>query len=1055
METQNKGRGLSGDALKKILARQAANKPNAAATQAHDADAANASTNATQFPLAPSQARMYFAEQETPHHPSLHSIVTLELSGKLNPEHLHSAWQDMLQRHAILRTAYRFDHASGNLQQEILPSVACHFQVKQLDSATQHLNQYLQQYLAQLQFDLARGEVSRVLLLQQAGRSILCIALHHIAFDGGARQILLQDFGLCYQARVQGLTPAACTAAAYHPLAKLEADANATRSKDDPALSYWRQQLAGLEQHDLFALRRHGPEAARQGKALYFPITLDAELGQIIRTSANQLQCTPFVLLLAVYQILLARLSLEQDICVGTPVANRRSQAAQNSVGCFINTVALRGYIDWQQSLAHILPSLQTTLIDAMEYQHLPFEEVVRDAVQGQRSQHGAFFQAMFALQAALPAQAWFGPDIQIENHALPDHGLIADLMLNLEPNGDGYHGQFLVNAAIASTKQVAYMAQDYLHLLRTCLQQPHQRLASLPLLPSANLAKLHRQAQGPALAANALPVLPDMLQVWQRSVRLFPQHLALEGDAGWRLSYRELDLLSDQIAAQLLPQLNLTQAQRIVCIANKSAALASVLLATLKIGVGHLCLSPDLPAEPLQFQLHNAAPNLILYEAAAKHCLPASDIPCIALETLYDLRTNSAMARPSLPVPGDLAQREAYLIHTSGTTGKPKGISVSQGALANLVSAAAEPSFHAGGKVLQSAAMSFDASIVLLWGALANGCCALYSSLADTSLAEVARLVEAAPLDMLFLTPSMLQQVMQHYPQSLRQLRCLMTGGEAAQAHQVSKFLNNSLRLDVCYANEYGPAENSVISSQAVYRRNTVLHLDKEMTIGQPLAGRSCHLLDHSLQPVPNGAPGMLYVGGAGLATSYLNLPQLNTERFIPSPLPQDAGARLYQTGDMALRLDDGNLYFLGRSDTQVKFKGVRIELEEIEMAMHATGLVEQCVAALQTQENGDKLLVAYFVPESSEQHSSEFAHNLRLLLSARLPGYYLPALILPIAALPLTRSGKVDRRALPALPKHSNGRQYSPAQGELETALVTMLQAVLPTSEEPIGRD
>jgi amino acid adenylation domain-containing protein len=1011
MQTKQK---ISSEQLARLLAKKKGNEPVAslAAVKLHG------------FPLSSAQARVLVAGEDAQKARAAYSGFALMLHGPLQLSALRAAWLDVVNVHEVLRTAVDFDPATGQLGQRVAEQADAPFFAETLPALASDADALaaLERFHAHLNFDLPSGQVAKAhLVLRDAGSAMLAIAVHHIAFDGWSRQVLIDDLGRFYQARCEGLPLPPEHRKAYRAWASEEPAASAEAFA--PSRQYWQSRLQGLQDHDLFTLVRRPRQASAQAALQRLVFAIEAGLARQVRLLAEQYGATQYAVLLTVYKLLLARWTLQTDICVGSPVANRTQPALENVVGCFVNAVAMRSTVLLDQSFAALLRQEQAVVLDALEHQSLPFDAVVRLLIQGQRPVTTPLFQAFFVLQAPTACAGRFGPSLTVQLRPMADDTAQFDLSLNIEALGDGFQAELLVAGEIGGADR---FASHFLHLLACVTAAPEARLDTLALLPQAELRQITALAHGQLSPDSQLAGNDgsgggslDLITSFKRIVALYPATLALDHIGGLRLTYVELAVRADAAAHALAAQ-GVRRGDRVALLVKKGAQQVIMLLAILECGASFLCIDPALPDERMALLLDDAGIGFVLTEAPDRSALT----PFSTRGRVIDINALPALTTLAQAAGGFAVQcgqyDVAYLIYTSGTTGRPKGISVSHRATASLALERAAPFFSPGRRVLGYAAQSFDMTIFEIWGALLQGATLVFSDHATESIAALAQTLVQEKIETLGLTPAVFHRLIAEFPEALSGLKCLHAGGEPVQFDAVAKFLAlpgaQAASQAACYVSEYGPAENAVISSNAVIRRDDLAAFGGEIPIGRPLAERSCYLLDAQYNLVPVGAPGILFVGGAGLANGYVGNPMQTAERFVPHPFSGTAGERLYNTGDLAYIGPSGDLYFLGRADTQVKINGVRIELEEVEAAMIATGLVQGCAAAVKLNERQEKLLVAYCVFPAGV-NVGERMPAIRARLAETLPQFFIPALMAPVPSLPLSAAGKVDRNMLPGI--------------------------------------
>ncbi|WP_158839338.1 non-ribosomal peptide synthase/polyketide synthase [Saccharothrix deserti] len=824
-------------------------------------------------------------------------------------------------------------------------------------------------------FDLRQGPLFRTRLVRVAPEEhVLVLTLHHIVTDGWSTSVLARDLGALYAG--EELPPLAVQYVDY------------TAWQPEPPVDYWATRLAGVPPLELPTDR---PRAAVRGTAgAMHEFTVPAPVAKAVKALAAEHGDTLFTALLAATKVLLARYTGQDDIAVGTAVSGRGRAELDDVVGLFVNTVVLRSTVDLRRSFAELLADVRTTVRDGFAHQDVPFERVV-EAVRPERDpSRNALFDVMVLLQntgSEVPEL----PGLRVEEVRLPLLTSLCDVTFEFGESDGVLRGAVEYSTDLFDADTVDRMSRHLVALLAGITARPDRPLAEVPLL-------LGDEPDGHGVRLD----VPDTTfpALFEAQVRRTPHATALVcGDT--RLTYAEVDARADRLAHHLIAAGAV--AERAVAVSlPRSADSVVAILAVHKAGAVYLPIDPDLPRERVDFLLRDANPALVL-----------DAVPDFSGQDLATLPDTS----PDVPVRPDTVRPEqaAYVIYTSGSTGKPKGVVVEHRQLANLLH---NHRRTFGGdtvpmKVAHTAMFSFDTALegVLL---MADGH-ELHVITDEVRLEPTAlvRYVRDHRIDMVDFTPSHLQQLLPaglldggHAP------RIVTLGGEALP-ESLWRELAASPRTTA--HNFYGPTETTV---DAV---STPVTGDRPL-IGRPLANLVARVLDTDLQPVPVGVPGELFIGGAQVARGYLNRPGLTAQRFLPDPFGP-SGSRMYRTGDRVRWVGD-QLEYLGRDDDQVKIRGFRVELGEVEAALlHHPDVTQAAVTA--REHNGHQRLVAY---------TAGTATDLAGWLKQRLPDYLVPSAFVPLDALPLTPSGKVDRRALPA-PTFTDAGYVAPEAGVAAT--------------------
>ncbi|PLP90484.1 non-ribosomal peptide synthetase [Pseudomonas sp. FFUP_PS_473] len=971
------------------------------------------------LPLSAAQQRLWFLAQMEPDSAAYNIPAALQLQGTLDHQALQQAFDALVARHESLRTRFALD-AAGQPQQLIdeprpisITRVPMHGQ-----SFTAVLEEARREALRP--FDLGNGPLLRVTLLERADdRWVLLVTLHHIITDGASMGIVIEEFAELYRAakerRAARLPALSLQYADYALWQQQRLDGPQVAEQ----LAYWCDRLGG-EQPLLELPLDHPRPAMPSLRGAKHVLTLPAAFGTRLRALAGQHGASLFQLLLASYAWLLYRHSGQRDLRIGIPQANRNRLELEGLIGFFVNTQVLRIQVDGREGFAQLLQQVNALGLEAQANQDVPFERLV-DALQPERSlSRTPLFQVMFNHQRETAQGLRQLPGLSAE--VLPNSVGNAQFELildSLEAADGSLQLSFTYAVELFEARSIARLAERFERLLGQLLAQPRAPLAGLDLL-------LPAERQLPAVASRYSGALPIHQRIAQHAVER-PDAVALVWDEhGKRLhmSFAELDAHSNQLAQRLLRD-GLQPEQPVGVLLQRTPRALIAMLAVLKAGAAYLPLDPELPVERLTLMAHEAGLEWVLAEALTEMSLPTG-IGAYVLDRM-DLQHESN-SQPQVTVhSGQLA----YLIYTSGSSGKPKSVAVSHGALAGHL-AAMQGIYQVtpDDAMLLFASLGFDAAAEQWLLPLAAGARVVMRGQDVWGIERLLQVLDSERVSLLDLPPSYAQQLgdtLRSEPRKLAVRLCTL-GGEAVPT-QILSLLQQTLGCQLI--NGYGPTECVITPMlwQADGRPSTRAYAP----LGEVVGARQAHILDADLNPVPTGVIGELYIGGEGLARGYYQRPDLTAERFIPDPL-SNTGGRLYRTGDRVCRRDDGQLEYLGRIDQQIKLRGYRIELGEIEACLLAHAAVREALVVV----NG-KHLLGYVVAAADES----LAETLLAELRQQLPDYMVPSKILILERFPLTPNGKVDRKALPE-PVWESQVYQAPSTPE-ERALAAIWQQVL----------
>ncbi|MBV9788698.1 MAG: amino acid adenylation domain-containing protein, partial [Chloroflexi bacterium] len=986
------------------------------------------------LPLSFAQQRLWFLSQMDPSSPAYNIPNAMRIRGPLNIAALEHSLNTIVRRHEVLRTTFRAE--GGNPVQVIHPTLTIPLPLVDLQflpaDAREAQATTMAAEEAQRPFDLEHGPLLRASLLQlDAEDYVLLWSVHHIAADGWSMSIFMRELLTLYRATVHGTQAEVMALLPTLPIqyadyavwqrSWLQGDVLAAQ------LDYWKQRLGGVAALQLPTDYPRPAVATLRGTMYEFEIGQEATTA--LRTLGRREGVTLFMTLLAAWQVLLSRYSGQQDIAVGTPIANRARGETEDLIGCFINTIVLRTDLAGAANFRDVLKRVRETALGAYAHQDLPFEQIV-DAVEPERdlSRH-PLFQVMFALQPA-PSKTLEASELSLSPVSF-EYGISKfDLSLSLTETGASLGGILEYSTDLFAVETIARMTEHFAILLAGIAANPDQPLTSLPLLTSAEQASLA------VWNATAQPYAQDRLvhELLAQQAARTPEATALVCGTA-RLSYADLEARANQLARHLCV-LGVGPETRVALVLDRSLDLVVALLAVLKAGGAYVPVDPSYPAERVAFILSDAAPVVVLTQESLRETLPEIEVQIVAL----DADAEAIAAQPvTPPVSGVELTNLAYLIYTSGTTGTPKAVLVEHGHLLQVLHAS-QTAFDYRATDVQPwlASVAFDiAAFELLNPLLAGGTVVIETQAQILDLPQLVHDLRGWTL--LHAVPSLLRQIVQQAmqfatPEAYAGLRRIWVGGDAVPPELLADTLAVFPQAELVVL--YGPTEGTIIcAAQTVDpTQPPARHL-----IGRPLPNAQLRLYDAHGQLVPVGVAGELYIGGGSVTRGYLNRPELTAEKFVTLD-----GGRWYRTGDVARYLLDGTLEFLGRTDAQVKIRGYRIEIGEVEAVLAQHEAVREAVVMARADNGSDLRLVAYLVTETDVTPTTE---DLRQFMGAKLPAYMVPSAFVVLEALPLSANGKVDRKALPA-PDQSNvahAAAYAAPQNEVEQTLAQIWAEVL----------
>jgi amino acid adenylation domain-containing protein/non-ribosomal peptide synthase protein (TIGR01720 family) len=1046
----------------------------------------------TELPLSFAQQRLWFLAQLEGPGAAYNIPLAVRISGTLNLTALEQSISKIIERHEVLRTTFHTEN--GRPYQVIAPSLNLMIPLVDAQASSPQDDEIQRLMLAEAEkpFDLETGPLLRVTVLRLEPQThVLLVTMHHIISDGWSIGVLVRELSALYQAYVTDTT---------HPLPDLPiqyADFAGWQRQWlagevlETQLNYWKEQLADIP--PLLELPTDHPRPAIQSyrgasHAFVLPQSLSAALNALSLKTGTTL----FMTLQAAFATLLFRYSGQNDILMGTPVANRNHTEIEPLIGFFVNILVLRTSFEENPTFLTLLNQVRQVSLEAYHHQDLPFELLV-DALQPERNLgHTPLFQVLFVLQN-VPLEKVELPELTLTPLVSDTTTAKFDLTLMIEEREAGLSGHFEYNTDLFEAATIERMVRHFQTLLAGIVANPNRSVSTLPLLTPAERQQLltawGRAITAPQIAAARSvekaeefdrtggtatssenrphsPVRHSKIRLFSEKINrslheLFEAQVDCTPDApavsfnGQTLTYQELNLRANRLAHHLI-WLGVGPDVLVGLYVERSPELIIGLLAILKAGGAYVPLDPTYPAERLAFMVADAQLPLIITQTPLRNTLqpvlqPEQETQLLCLDTDWKATDPTHAQNPAHTT---TAENLAYVIYTSGSTGQPKGVLVTHANVTRLFEAThGWFNFDENDVWTFFHSIAFDFSVWEIWGALLyGGRLVVVPYLTSRSPQEFYQLLGQERVTVLNQTPSAFRQLIQAEASiaatspeesATLALRLVIFGGEALEPAMLKPWFER--HGPTCQlVNMYGITETTV---HVTYRPLSPADTQRAGSpIGGPIPDLQLYILDPHLEPVPLGIPGELYVGGAGVSRGYLHCPALTEERFIDNPF---GPGRLYKTGDLARYVASGDIEYLGRNDRQVKIRGFRIELGEIATVLNQHQAISEAVVIAGDDPTGPQLvahqLVAYIVPQtSSDQPAPDLVSEVRAYLSKRLPTYMVPAAIMPLPALPLTPNGKVDYRALPA-PEISSTIAFVPPRNPTEETIAAIWRDVL----------
>ena len=1003
------------------------------------------------LPLSFAQQRLWVLGQLEGASQAYHIPTGLRLSGKLDRHALVRALHRIVARHESLRT--RFALVEGEpVQQFDAPDIGFALQEHDLETA-RNITETLERLVAQeasSPFNLEAGPLVRGCLIRLGeGEHVLLVTMHHIVSDGWSIGVLVKELSRLYAIYLHGgeddLPIPAIQYADYAAWQRRWLDGEALEAQG----SYWKRTLSGAPvSMDLPTDYARPAEPRYEGRRI--PLSLNGRLSAQLRALSQRHGTTLFMTLLAGWATVLSKLSGQEDLMIGTPVANRTQRQTEKLIGYFVNTLALRLDLTGQPTVAQLLERTKASAVAAQAHQDLPFEQVV-ELVRPERSlAYSPLFQVMFAWQNTEAFELEL-PGLLLSSVEGETVTAKFDLLLDLMETDQGIAGSLEYSTALFSQGTVERYGRYLVQVLEAMVTHEQASIATLSMLPPDERRQLLVDWNS---THAAYPCGRFIHELFEQQVSETPDAIAVTYE-GQELSYAQLNAQANRLAHHLRGMGVGPDVLVAVCV-ERSLTLVAGLLGVLKAGAVYVPLDPAYPAERLAYMLADAKPAVVLTHSAARKPLDAAlelaDAPSTSLIDMEADAGNWATVgdcNPDAEAVGLSDSHLAYVIYTSGSTGQPKGVAGSISGLANRLLWFTATVVHEHPVTAIKTSIGFVDSITEMLGALlGGGRLVIFDRRVQQDLEAMADKLIAQQVTNLVIVPSHLRSLLDVDTHALQTVRNLICSGEPLTLDLVDQVRSDYPHLRLF--NFYGSSEVNGDVSFLVYDDESRGTLGGRSVIGRPISNTRIYVLNETMQPVPIGVPGELYVGGAAVARGYLNRPELTEERFLANPFVE--GDRLYRTGDLTRYLPDGRIEFLGRLDFQVKIRGFRIELGEVEARLLSHGGVRDTVVVAREDTLGERRLVAYYTP--AEDASPTSAEELRLHLETALPDYMVPTAYVRLEAWPLTSSGKLDRAALPAPEDDAySQRGYEAPNGVLEGQLAEIWSEVL--GVERIGRN
>jgi aspartate racemase len=981
--------------------------------------------NMNSAPLSFAQRQMWVIDQMTPGNPAYSLPVGFRMFGPLDAAALEDSFNEIIRRHEALRTTFAVNY--GEPLQVIHPELKLRINITKLDHLTREDRENRLQILASEEsvksFDLTRLPLIRVSLYCLGETDhVLIVNTHHIVVDGFSIGLMLDELNILYRAFTSGGVPSLPELAVQY--ADFAAWQRQTIGKGSYAnqVEYWRKQLHGrLPVLELPCDKTRPAFQSFSGSNVFF--TIPKALSEGLASVGAREGCTFFMTMLAAFRVLLKRYSNAEDIIVGTPIAARTPNEIAPLIGNFLNMAALRLELSGELTFIEALRKSRETALDAFSNSDLPFEIIVENLKFDRDPERNPIFQVILQV---LPAKELKLGELQVRPYHFDLKTAQFDLSLHLYEEAEDYSARFEYCTDIFHADTIERMAANFIQLLEGIVCDPDRRISEISILAESE----RHQILGWNNTLRSYPKEKCVHHLFEEMVSAAGDRCAVECDGGV-LTYRELNAKANRLANYLVK--SGVRPETFVGIhLDRSLELLVGLLGILKAGAAYVPLDPSFPEDRLAYMIEDAKISTVVTQVELLSALASSCRTAICLDREWGRIEREDAGNLNTPL---VSTNLAYTIYTSGSTGRPKGVMIEHRSAVNFLSSMQkEPGFNENDVLLAVTTVSFDIAAMELFLPLITGgriVMARKDEVIDGHL--LLKLIERSGVTTLQATPATWKLLIDSGWTSTHHLR-MLCGGEPLPRELANKMLERGGEL----WNMYGPTETTIWSSV----RKIELGTDPVL-IGSPIANTQFYIVDQKMRPVPIGVPGELLIGGDGLSRGYLNRQELTAERFVENPF-LSSEHRVYKTGDLARFRSNGGIEFLGRLDSQVKVRGFRVELGEIEQCLIQHAGVCDAVVLTWDDANRDRRLVAYFVRETGAKASvSEF----REFLQQKLPSYMIPSFFVEMEAFPLTPNGKIDRRSFPE-PENSkleSNAGYAAPESELELQLAGIWRKAL----------
>jgi amino acid adenylation domain-containing protein/non-ribosomal peptide synthase protein (TIGR01720 family) len=964
------------------------------------------------YPVSSAQKRMFILQQLEPHATHYHMSGMVVLEGKLDHKRLENAFQTVIDRHESLRTS--FEILDNEPVQIIHSNIDFHLPLRK--GSVEESNQWAADFIQP--FDLSNPCLLRAEIFQTTNRKfLLLVDMHHIIADGVSIDILLEELTMVY--RGSKLPKLKIQYKDYSVWQQEWMKSEEFLHQEKFWLQYFQGDIPLLELPTDF----NRPEIQTyKGDHLCF--TFNEEQTQAIKQLAVRTGTTSFIILFTAYNILLSKYTRQMDVVVGTPVLGRSHEDVGSVLGMFVNTLALRNQLKHDERTIDLIQKTKANALSAFDHGDYPFEMLIEKLTLDRDKGRSPLFQVLFSMPH-INRDLFQLDGITAQFQEVQRDISKFDLSLFVEEDKNTYRCQFEYNTSLFRSDTIERMMGHYMQIVKQIILQPEIKLDELDMLTPEEKQRIFYTWNDTNVD---YPDQQSIVDLFLEQVEKTPTNTALSFK-GQEITYLDLDAKVNQFAHFLLQE-GIQPEDHIAIILERSPDVIISMLAILKVGAVYVPIDPNYPIEQITYMLKDSHVSLVLSCESLRTKLRVSNqVNWLDVEKCVEADGEVC----SYFSPEIQPDSVSYIMYTSGTTGKPKGVEVTHRGVIRLVKGANYTDFREDNVFLQLAPVAFDASTFEIWGSLLHGAKLVIMPDGHPSLEEIAAELKRQKVTTLWLTAGLFKLMVDYQLPSLLGLNQLLVGGDVVSVSHVQRVLAKG---NVQVINGYGPTENTTFS--CCYAIPQDWNTNEPLPIGRPISNTKVYILDQFGQPAPVGVRGELYVGGAGLARGYHGKPNWTKARFHPSPIASHE--RLYQTGDLGYYLPDGNIAFCGRVDTQVKVRGHRIELGEIESVLLKQPDVKDIVVCAWKDDRDETYLCAYVIADEKN-----VIPTLQKVAEQKLPSHMVPAFFLLMDHLPLTSNGKIDRKSLPKPNASTQQREYVPPATKQEKQLARIWQYVL----------